>query len=415
VKPTLHQNAGIFTLSWEQEQVSMRLDRVRDHSDNLTAEVCVTGVLPGSIEPTHLHQARLNLTSTAARKTLAKHLNERLELDWDAIIEEACVLVLRAYRQGEPAVAVHDIPKREGPRFRLEPILLWQLPNHIYGDGGVGKSYLAAFWAVLISAGYQFCGLTPSPCRVLYLDWEAGPEEIRARIEAIETGLGDPKCSDILYRFSCAPLARDIEEVQAIVIENEIELVIIDSMGEALGGEKGDPREPVVEYFRALRSLRICSLTVDHVSKGNGKESSIYGSVYKRNLSRNVFEVRKAQEPGDTELKLALYHRKTNTGPLMRPMGYSISFSGEGVYFSTTDVRDVPELAAGMGLPARIRDYLLHSIAPIEVKEIVEAMGGTYPAVTQALNAMERQGRAVRFTEFKQPIRWAIAGQEEGQ
>jgi len=408
IKPTIYANAGIYNLFWESENVSIRVDRIRDHSDQCSGEVCIKAPAFGSGEPIQVHQARLNLTSTTARRTLAKHLEEQVPIDWMAIIEQLCRDVLREYRKGEPAVAVHDIPKREGPRFRLEPILLWHLPNHIYGDGGVGKSYLAAFWAVLISAGYQFCGLTPAPCRVLYLDWEAGPEEIRARIEAIETGLGDPKCSDILYRFSCAPLARDIEEVQAVVIENEIELVIIDSMGEALGGEKGDPREPVVEYFRALRSLRICSLTVDHITK-NGKESGPYGSRYKWNLSRNVFEVRKQQEPGDTELKVGLYHRKTNSGALMRPMGYSISFSGEGVYFSTADVRDEPSLAAGMTAKARIKAALRGGA--LTVKDIAEEAGMTEATARVTLN--RHKGDAfVQVGTGKEPT-WALLSTQE--
>lgn len=403
---TVHYNAGIYTMSWERERVSVRIDRVRDQSGNVTGEICVRGAMAGDTELSHLHQARLNLTSTTARRTLAKHLNERLELDWNAVIEEACVGVLRTHRLGEPAVELHSVPKHEGPRYRLEPVLLWQLPNHLYGDGGVGKSYLAAFWAVLISAGYQFCGLTPMPCNVLYLDWEASGEELRQRIEMIEAGLEDPGCSRIMYRFCCQPLAADIEAIQAMVVENEIELVIVDSMGEALGGSPGDPREPVVEYFRALRSLRVCSLTVDHVTK-NGRESGPYGSRYKWNLSRNVFEVRKQQEPGENQLKVGIYHRKCNAGQLMRPLGYSISFGEGGVYFSTADVRDEPDLRGGMTVKARIKAALRGGL--MDADGIALETGINVSQVRPRLSELHKAGEVVNVKGM-----WAlVAGGEE--
>jgi len=138
VKPTLRANAGIYDLAWADEKVAVRIDRLHENSSNsVVGEIVVKTLLPGVAS--HLHQAQLNLTSTSARRTLAKHLEERLpELDWRAIIEQACVLVLRAYREGEPVVELHDAPKREGPRHRVGPILIEGHPNLIFGAGGMG-------------------------------------------------------------------------------------------------------------------------------------------------------------------------------------------------------------------------------------------------------------------------------------
>ena len=294
-KPTIRVNAGIYELVWLQEQVAIRVDRLHENSgSSLTGEILVKSLLPGM--PSHLHQARLNLTSTAARRTLAKHLEERNpEAIWADIVEQACVLVLQSYREGEPVLTVNDIAPRQGSRFRLDPFVLEGHPNMIFGAGGVGKSLLAVYFAVLVSAGHHRNGLSPMPGNVLYLDYETSPEELRERVAAIEAGLGEPGFSNIFYRFSHQPIANDIEQIQRIVSDKQIEFVVIDSMGPACGADPNSP-EAVIAYFTALRSLRIASLTIDHVAK-NANTPTPYGSVYKTNLCRSVYAGRPDATP----------------------------------------------------------------------------------------------------------------------
>ena len=107
----------------------MRVDRLRNERENLTGEIAVKTTNPG-IAP-HLHQARFNLTSTTARKTLAKALGERLDLAWDDMIEQACVMVLAKHREGEPVIRVGKLPPREGLKYRVDPILLNNQPTII--------------------------------------------------------------------------------------------------------------------------------------------------------------------------------------------------------------------------------------------------------------------------------------------
>lgn len=409
--PILKVNAGIYSLVWEAEQIGIRIDRLRNHSDSLSGEITVMTRRPGYVP--HLHQARLNLTSTSARRTLAKHLQEIQpdpDLNWGAIVEDACIMTLEQHRLGEPVVELHDVKPRTGPQHRLAPLLLEGHPNYLYGDGATGKSWLAAFCAVLVSSGFHHCGLDPLPGRALYLDYEMSAEEMRERILAIEAGLGEADCSQIHYRFCVAPLADDIETIQAIVAEQEIDLVIVDSAGPALGGEKGDPKDPVIEYFRALRSLRCSTLTVDHVTKSEGGRKLPYGSIYKFNLARNVFEMRKSQETGEDNLTAGVYHRKSNFGPLLRPMGFKLAFSGDAVYFTTANVRDVPALAEGMSARDRLLAFLL-SEGPATVADMAAALEMTATMVRARLN----DGRGKCFTQVddaREP-KWAALSKEE--
>lgn len=401
--PTIRANAGIFELAWSQEQVAVRIDRLHENSgSSLTGEVLVKTLLPGV--PSHLHQARLNLTSTVARRTLAKHLEERLpELDWGGIIEQACVLVLRAYREGEPVLAVRDVPPRQGPRYRLDPLLLEGHPNMIFGAGGVGKSLLAVYFAVLVSAGHQRNGLSPMPGNVLYLDYETSAEELRERVVAIEAGLGEPGFSNILYRFSHQPVANDIEQIQRLVSDKQIEFVIIDSMGPACGADPNSP-EAVIAYFTALRSLRITTLTIDHVAK-NATTPTPYGSVYKTNLSRSVFELRHQQEPGEDSMPMGLYHRKANFGKLIPPVGLAATFTPSTITFSSCSVRDVPALAEGMSVRERIKGLLLQS-SPLTAKDIAEELNIPQVSVRGILNR-HRDKVFTRTTDDPEPS-WGV-------
>jgi hypothetical protein len=409
MKPEMRVNAGIYDLIWPQEQVAIRIDRLRENGHSgLTGEVLVKTLLPGV--PSHLHQARLNLTSTQARRTLARHLEERVpELDWTAIIEQACVLVLRAYREGEPVVAVHDVAPRQGPRFRLDPVILEGHPNLIFGAGGVGKSLLALYFGVLVSSGHHHNGLSPMPGNVLYLDYETSPEELRERVLAIEAGLGEPGFSNILYRFSHQPLANDTEEVQRIVSEKQIEFAVIDSMGPAVGADPNSP-EAVIAYFTALRSLRITTLTLDHVAK-NAATPTPFGSVYKTNLSRSVFELRKEQEPGDDTMQMGLFHRKANFGKLLPPMGLAATFTPTAIAFSMCSVRDVPALLEGSSHADRIEE-LLKSEGAMTAKEVAETLGIPQNAIRAVLS--RHRGRRFTITrEGKEPQWGALSRREQ--
>lgn len=402
-KPSIRVNAGIYELVWESEQIGIRVDRLHENSgSSLTGEILIKSLLPGV--PSHLHQARLNLTSTTARRTLTRHLEERYPdvVDWGAIVEQACVETLDLYREGEPVLAVNDIAPRQGPRFRLDPLILEGHPNMIFGAGGLGKSLLAVYFAVLVSAGHHRNGFSPMPGNVLYLDYETSPEELRERVAAIEAGLGEPGFSNIFYRFSHQPVANDIEQIQRIVSDKQIEFAIIDSMGPACGADPNSP-EAVIAYFTALRSLRIATLTIDHVAK-NANTPTPYGSVYKTNLSRSVFEIRREQEPGEDSMQMGLFHRKANFGKLIQPVGLAATFTPSAITFASCSVRDVPALAEGMSVRERIKNLLVDA-GTLTVNEIAEELDKPADTIRKTLGRY--RGKAF-VQAADNPPRWGV-------
>jgi len=116
----------------------MRLDRISEDSRySVTAEITIKTRQPGV--PHHIHQARLNLTSSPARSTLTKILVDRVPLDWSSMLEQACVMVLEKHREGSPVIQLADHPMPEGLQFRLDPLLQERQAVLFFGEGDTGS------------------------------------------------------------------------------------------------------------------------------------------------------------------------------------------------------------------------------------------------------------------------------------
>ena len=100
------------------------------------------------------------------------------------------------------------------------------------------------------------------------------------------------------------------------VSAEQFDLVVIDSVGLALGGDASDA-QTVLAFFGALNQLETTVLLIDHMTKGpDSQERGAFGSVYKRNSARSVWEMRQA---ADGDMTMGLYHRKANSSRLSPP------------------------------------------------------------------------------------------------
>lgn len=396
-KPTMDVNGGVYLLRWKEEMVAMKLDRIRESQMSVTAELTVGTTRPG-IGGQHLHQARATLTSTQARAQIAGALRRRVDdLDWDAMIEQACVMVLQNYRQGEPVIQVGNLERREQSAYLVWPLLRYGEPTLIYADGGSGKSTLAAMIGLMVQSGHP--GMANMNVlghgNVLYLDYEASFEEVDEHVKQLRPALR-LEGTEILYRFCYQPLADEVEEIQHIVSEQEVSLLIVDSLALACGGEP-EKTENILPYYRALRSLRKASMTLHHVNK----EDKFYGNSYLKNMSRSVWRLRKTQEAGADELVIGLYHDKVNRGKLIQPIGLRFRYDGvnraeaTGVVVEPYELLEDPGQAAN--LPMKDRIAALLKTGKRTVKEIAEEVVSDENSVRTTLN----RHKGTLFQPFK--------------
>ncbi len=349
----------------------MQLDHISETSKHeVTAEILIENRAPGVNR--HVHQARLNLTSTAARKTLAGHLNSRNDtVPWVDLLEQACVLVLRKHREGTPAIRLAGMTQPEGLEFRLFPFIQEHQATVLLGDGDTGKSYFAILLSVLVASNTTHLGMEPEPGNVLYLDYETDAATLWHRINMISAGLGIPIPDGILYRQMSQTIAADFDQINRIVVDEGISLVVIDSAAPA--SAEPEKSEFAIAYFNALRALKSSTFTIAHVSKEE-RENRPFGSIFWRNLPRALFRVNAVHDPGEPSFNMGIKHTKSNNGRRLKDMAFQVDFTNEDVIFSTANVMDIPELAKGISLNQRISAALTQGGKT--VKELAEILDG---------------------------------------
>ena len=404
--PKIIANGGVYLLNWGDEQISIQVDRIHEDSKyTVTGEMVVKTTTPGASP--HLHQARVNLTSTSARRTLAGHLTERLNhLDWHGIVEQACVKVLEKHREGEPIIRLADHSVSERFSHRIEPILQEKQASVFFGQADTGKSFLAGYCGYIVAAGQAQNGFTPEPGGVLYLDYETDEDTWWERLRMISNGREMPMPQNFYYRYCHQLLAGDIQHVQRLILERDIALVIIDSAAPAVG--EPESAQMTAEYFRALRSLKTTTLTIAHVSKG-GKEDEPFGSIFWKNLPRANFRINASHEPGVTSFVAGLKHTKGNNSMRLKPIGIRMTFDQDSVRFDRADLIDVPELASTLSLKARIESALGKGAKT--TKELAAELDTTEGTVRTKLN--EWKGKSfIQVGTNLGNVQWGLLGEE---
>ena len=388
--PAQTVTGGVYSYAWGIENVFVTVQRIREDSRHVpSADVRIRGEPEG-----HIHMTRINLLSTQARSQVARHCTGRCtrNRDWDAIVEQFCVLTLDHWRQGESVINLGTVVPSLEPAYRLKPFLLEREATLIYGDGGIGKSYLAAYLAAQIDQGITIGASEPMQGRVLYLDYETNHEIAARRFQGLTRGFGFGTASNVLYRFCYQPLAMDIAEIQRICAEESIECVVVDSAGPACGGDP-ESAASAINYFTSLRSLRVTSLTIAHRSKATGSIGP-FGSVYWVNYPRSTYELKAPPEriPDSDIMRIAVIHKKSNEGRLQAPMAFRFQFYPQAVTVAEESLADLPEfigeLPIAQQLIAQIEDQ-----GPLTVKELV---GGTDLNESSVRTTLSKKGNGFR-------------------
>ena len=365
--PALTRDGDALIWTWPDQAIAIGFDQIRESSDGLKAEISVQsldGVEGG--RRGHFHWAHFNLSSTRSRTELSNVLTKRNSaFDWPTLLEVACVRTAEEWRRGEPVVDLSAIDAPETDSYLVEKLLPEGETTVIFADGGSGKSIFALAVGIAVRTGTALPnGLRPhKQGNVLYLDWETNAREQAKRIRWLSKGLGIAPPT-ILYRPMYRALADDISRIRQEVTRHAVELVIVDSIGPACGGEP-ENAETILRVFNAMRSLSPASRQViSHVSRAGAEQKNgaarPFGSAFVSNMARSVWELRRSGEGTDSGISVALYHRKTNAGRLQPPMGFEILFDerDRSTVIQGQDMTDDPELAAHASLSWRVRQAL---------------------------------------------------------
>ncbi len=390
--PELTIEADCYVIEWAGLKAEFsHLHEVRGAQyGGLNCEVRITTTLPGI--PSHLHEARINLSSTSGRETLAKALKRRVAdgipdvVPVEDFVEMACVLVMRKHREGSPVVQLADgevVP----PRFPVGSIAPYRKPAMIYAPAESLKSTFGLSLCLDVTTGDPGLGFAIEGGPVLFCDYETDEDEARFIWSRLCAGRGLSQRAPLFYRRCLQPFWDEAESLRRLIVREGICLVLIDSYFWACGCAPL-AQENVGMMFQGIKALDTTVIGLHHTAaaQGDQKRRRPYGLEHFRNASRSSWEIRKARMLGDPAIYLGLYRDKLNISPDEGPFGFKVTFEGkEGpirIEPHAGVVDDVPELEESKPAPERVRDFLARH-GKASAKELGEGLNITVDAVYQ--------------------------------
>ena len=273
-------------------------------------------------------EAKVNMLSSSALDKVAVACNNKAPgFEWGDIVGEANDLIRTTHDEGNEVINLKHGNIADTLQYHVDPFLIRNQHNLLYGDGGLGKSWFALYLASLVSTGTPHGKLYPEHSNVLYLDYEVDQQDMTNRFHALCEGLG-VQAPDLHYRKQFVSVAKDEDRIRDIVAELAIGFVIIDSAAAACGGEP-ENASIAAQYWNSLSSLGCTTLTIAHVSKAEAHErgtSTPYGSVFWRNYARNAWEIKKNNTSNKLETHFGLTQTKINSGAGDRPRNFKFIF-----------------------------------------------------------------------------------------
>jgi hypothetical protein len=354
---------------------------------------------------------QFNFSSEPTRARLAKQLHEKLqqEIEWKEVMDYLCQKVQQLARAGDGCIEIYPDEKITPAEQLLEGIIYKGVQNIIYGEKEVLKSTIVYMLGMCVVLPWHDNPLDlevpKTGIKALVLDWETDETLYRSCITRLQKGMDMPVCS-MFYRRCALPLVDDLEAIQNHIETSKASLLIIDSLGAAAGGERGELKgaESALLFNSALRKIKtpsgpITSLIIAQTRKGDeDTKKHIYGSVYFTYYARNIFELCRGEEDYQDTIHLALFHRFCNLGEKMRPMGIRAEFdkANGGIKIEREPI-SIGEFVTKVSISTRILDTL--KAGATSQKELKEELEVSYQSVGQALKRLSRQGKVQRVDD----------------
>ena len=408
-KPLITETIGGYDFLWEDEQLQISIKRLHIHKDGkVTGELLITTDATDFKFPVLHPPTQINFTADRTRKELINTLKEKYpQWEWLTILDQLAYKILELAREGEPVKEIWTSEDAPPPEYLLEPILIKGIPTVIFGEKGVAKSRLSILIATCLLLPWHDNPLgfivPEKSIKTLILDWETEWDVVRYEIKRLQIGMNLPPFP-VYYRRCNLSLADDIEQIQQHIEKIGAEVLIIDSLGAASGGEL-NKAEVALSFFTALRRLKRTSLIIAQTSKSEGGKKSIIGSTFFTYYSRSIFELVRAEDVGEDDMHIALFHRWCNVFRTQPPMGFNFSFDSNGVRVEREPV-SVREFMAKINTQQKICEIL--KSGAMTTKEIMDILEISRGSADMTLKRLRDKRKIIKIED-----RWGLLTKEE--
>jgi hypothetical protein len=323
-EPVVKVIVGGFELYWIGLNLKVVIDHVQNGDD---VEIAVYE----NEKPIYI--SGYKLLSVSHKDNLARSLKKlNSKLNWDIMINQITVQCLSRIRTGEPIIVLGNELGSVKPEYLLNPLFVANNINIIYADRGSAKSLFMTFIDILLTLNWDenpYGLYSGKEHVVLFIDWENDPNTVAWQKQCLIRGMG-MEWLDIHYLHCSMPLVKCLSSIQQKINEIGADVIIIDSLGIAIGGNLNDS-EPALNFFSALRQLPVTPLVIAHTAKDkNNTRKTVYGNAFYENLARSIWELSRYQEVGSNKLTLSLYQRKSPPfSGYHNPLGFQFTFDAD--------------------------------------------------------------------------------------
>lgn len=355
---------------------------------------------------------RANLLSSSFRNQFRLFLEQHFGkgANWATAISVAFREAQVAFVNQQRSTKLADLQRPTGISWIVEDIIPSGQPVCLFGPPEGGKSLFSDCLIVSVASGIPFLGknvVEKGP--VLYVDFETDGDEgkeFTARIHGIGQGLGldedEVKALPIHYwPGGGVPIVEQVQALRQFVDENDIVLMVVDSVGPALGG---DPRESfiVTSFFNTLKRISTTCVLIAQQSKDDirhQRDDFPFESIQWHYQSRRTFHVASAPQPQG--VVLCVRNRKHNGTAGMPPLTYAVDFDSHGaINVRPENLLNVPALESFLPSTIRIWRILDREGAMLWV-DIMGRLGW------QGKEAGERLSRNLRWLMQQQHVETA--------
>ena len=313
-------------------------DRVYDDKVGIWTELSVQRIYYGMDDAEDRHfftPTRMNLIGNW--RTVIKQLDEATEglFFWESMLTECVRKSIDHHREAGLASVLPDIipPSTMEGTYLLPPFVAAEGVSVLFATGGAGKSTLAAAMAIAVAGWQPIWGQFPTKQgNVLYLDYESSSDALWRNVFALLKGFDMDRSlvtHTIEHRRLTARVVSVIHAIRRQVLELDAKLVVLDSIGMGRGGDAMGP-EDTIALFRALNSLHVPVLALDHVTKEDrraGKLLTPFGSQYTENSARMMWGMVEVEDESlPSRRVLTMHNTKTNVTMKSPPLGMVMTY-----------------------------------------------------------------------------------------
>ena len=342
-------------------------------------------------------------------------------LEPETITDELTAIIYAVPSSLREPIDLGTIPEPPPIAWLVDNIIPSRFITNLYADSGQGKSYLTLYLALCCLTGTPFAGKPVATGKVIYLDWELDAEITAQRWYAICRGAGFASAvRGLLYSRMMEPISRAFSSIYELVQKHEPVLVIVDSLGKALGEDPLDPKVAIKAYT-ALDTLKTAVVIVDHQPKsaGDGAYTSLreYGTAYKGHLARSRLQLERVGEAktadGTTQVGVVLRHKKNNFGSLHPDIHLVLSFvnTKNNLHAVRFELAQVDTSAEALGTRGEILNLL--SQQPLTAEQLAETLGIARTTASDHLQALRKAGLIVEHGKQGKAKVWALKDSDE--